>query len=67
MTIVFFIKESLSNPGVLGDNDEPLLKIAIDQINGNYSSILSSENYKEIAKPDEDFLQRIIVEDKIIE
>jgi C-terminal processing protease CtpA/Prc len=62
-----FIKESLSNPGVLGDNDEPLLKIAIDQINGNYSSILSSENYKEIAKPDEDFLQRIIVEDKIIE
>ena len=62
-----FIKESLSNPGVLGDNDEPLLKIAIDQINGNYSSILNSENYKEIAKPDEDFLQRIIVEDKIIE
>ena len=60
-------KESLSNPGVLGDYNEPLLKIAIDQINGNYSLIFSSENYKEIAKPDEDFLQRIIVEDKIIE
>ena len=36
-----FIKESLSNPGVLGDYNEPLLKIAIDQINGNYSSIFS--------------------------
>ena len=63
-----FIKESLLNPGILGDIEEPLLKIAIDQISGNTSSIISSgDSYKQINKPDEEFFQRIIIDDKIIE
>lgn len=61
------IKESLINPGILGDPEEPLLKIAINQINGNAQSIISSDDYKEIEKPNEELFQRIIVEDKIIE
>jgi C-terminal processing protease CtpA/Prc len=60
------IKESLSNPGELGDYEEPLLKIAIDQITGNYSTSNINENYKEIAKPNEEFYQRIIIDKKII-
>ena len=60
------IKESLSNPGELGDYEEPLLKIAIDQITGNYSTSNINENYKEIAKPNEEFYQRIIFDKKII-
>ena len=55
------------NPGVLGDSEEPLLKIAIDQIMGNTSSSISTNNYKEIEKPNEEFFQRIIIDDKIIE
>jgi hypothetical protein len=62
-----FIKESLVNPGLLGDSEEPLLKIALDQITGNISSSISNNNYKEVKKPNEDFLQQIIIEDKIIE
>ena len=61
------IKESLINPGILGDPEEPLLKIAINQINGNAQSIISSDDYKEIEKPNEELFQRIIIEDKIIE
>ncbi|MDG1247565.1 MAG: S41 family peptidase, partial [Flavobacteriaceae bacterium] len=62
-----FIKESLVNPGILGDSEEPLLKIALDQITGNISSSISNNNYKEVKKPNEDFFQQIIIEDKIIE
>lgn len=62
-----FIKESLVNPGILGDAEEPLLKIALDQITGNISSSISNNNYKEVKKPNEDFFQQIIVKDKIIE
>jgi C-terminal processing protease CtpA/Prc len=62
-----FIKESLVNPGLLGDSEEPLLKIALDQITGNISSIIRNDNYKEVNKPNEDFFQQIIIDDKIIE
>ena len=62
-----FIKESLVNPGILGDSEEPLLKIALDQIIGNVPSSISNNNYKEVKKPNEDFFQQIIIEDKIIE
>ncbi len=61
-----FIKESLLNPGVLGDIEEPLLKIAIDQIFGNASLIDNNYLFKEIPSPLDEFKERIIIDDKII-
>ena len=40
-------KESISNPGILGDPEEPLLKIALDNIRGIQTSISQTENYKQ--------------------
>ena len=62
-----FIKESLLNPGILGDIDEPLLKIAIDQISGDASSINNNYLFKEIPSPSDVLKERIIIDDKIIE
>ena len=62
-----FIKESLLNPGVLGDIEEPLLKIAIDQIFGNASLIDNNYLFKEIPSPLDELKERIIIDDKIIE
>ena len=61
-----FIKESLLNPGVLGDIEEPLLKIAIDQIFGDASSIDNEYLFKEIPSPLDELKERIIIDDKII-
>ena len=61
-----FIKESLLNPGVLGDIEEPLLKIAIDQISGNASLIDNNYLFKEIPSPLDELKERIIIDDKII-
>ena len=61
-----FIKESLLNPGVLGDIEEPLLKIAIDQIFGDASSIDNDYLFKEIPSPLDELKERIIIDDKII-
>ena len=61
-----FIKESLLNPGVLGDIEEPLLKIAIDQIFGNASLIDNNYLFKEIPSPLDELKERIIIDDKII-
>ena len=62
-----FIKESLLNPGILGDIQEPLLKIAIDQISGDASSINNNYLFKEIPSPSDVMKERIIIDDKIIE
>ena len=62
-----FIKESLINPGILGDIEEPLLKIAIDQISGNASLINNNYLFKEITSPIDVLKERIIIDDKIIE
>ena len=62
-----FIKESLLNPGVLGDIEEPLLKIAIDQIFGDALSIDNNYLFKEIPSPLDELKERIIIDDKIIE
>ena len=62
-----FVKESLLNPGVLGDIEEPLLKIAIDQIFGDASSIYNEYLFKEIPSPLDELKERIIIDDKIIE
>ena len=62
-----FIKESLLNPGILGDIEEPLLKIAIDQIFGNASLIDNNYLFKEIPSPLDELKERIIIDDKIIE
>ena len=62
-----FIKESLLNPGILGNIDEPLLKIAIDQISGDASSINNNYLFKEIPSPSDVMKERIIIDDKIIE
>ena len=62
-----FMKESLLNPGVLGDVEEPLLKIAIDQIFGNASLIDNNYLFKEIPSPLDELKERIIIDDKIIE
>ena len=62
-----FIKESLLNPGVLGDIEEPLLKIAIDQIFGNASLIDNNYLFKEIPSPLDELKERIIIDDMIIE
>jgi len=61
-----FIKESLLNPGILGDIEEPLLKIAIDQIFGNASLIDNNYLFKEIPSPLDELKERIIIDDKII-
>ena len=61
------IKESLLNPGILGDIQEPLLKIAIDQISGDASSINNNYLFKEIPSPSDIFKERIIIDNKIIE
>ena len=62
-----FIKESLLNPGILGDIKEPLLKIAIDQIIGNVSSIDNNYLFREIPSPLDVIKEKIIIDDKIIE
>ena len=60
-------KESISNPGILGDPEEPLLKIALDNIRGIQTSISQTENYKQIDKPTDEIYQRIEVNKKAIE
>ena len=61
-----FIKESLLNPGILGDIEEPLLKIAIDQISGDASLINNNYLFKEIPSPYDLLKERIIIDDKKI-
>jgi carboxyl-terminal processing protease len=61
-----FIKESLLNPGILGDIEEPLLKIAIDQISGDAISIENNYLFKEISTPEDELKEKIIVDDIII-
>ncbi len=61
-----FIKESLLNPGILGDMEEPLLKIAIDQISGDAISIENNYLFKEISNPEDELKEKIIVDDIII-
>ena len=61
-----FIKESLLNPGILGDIEEPLLKIAIDQISGDAMSIENNYLFKEISTPKDELKEKIIIDDIII-
>tara|TARA_X000000950_G_scaffold258759_1_gene326544 strand:- start:274 stop:1104 length:831 start_codon:yes stop_codon:yes gene_type:complete len=61
-----FVKESLLNPGILGDIDEPLLKIAIDQISGDAISIENNYLFKEISTPKDELKEKIIIDDIII-
>ena len=61
------IKESLLNPGILGDIEEPLLKIAINQISGDVSSINNNYLFKEIPSPFDELKESIIIDDEIIE
>ena len=61
-----FIKESLLNPGILGDIEEPLLKIAIDQISGDAISIENNYLFKEISTPKDELKEKIIMDDIII-
>ena len=61
-----FIKESLLNPGTLGDIEEPLLKIAIDQISGDAISIENNYLFKEISTPKDELKEKIIIDDIII-
>jgi C-terminal processing protease CtpA/Prc len=61
-----FIKESLLNPGILGDIEEPLLKIAIDQISGDAVSIENNYLFKEISTPKDELKEKIIIDDIII-
>ena len=61
-----FIKESLLNPGILGDIEEPLLKIAIDQISGDAISIENNYLFKEISTPKDELKEKIIIDDIII-
>ena len=61
-----FIKESLLNPGILGDIEEPLLKIAIDQISGDAISIENNYLFKEISNPKDELKEKIIIDDIII-
>ena len=60
------IKESLLNPGVLGDIEEPLLKIAIDQISGDAISIENNYLFKEISTPKDALKEKIILDEIII-
>ena len=61
-----FIKESLLNPGILGDIEEPLLKIAIDRISGDAISIENNYLFKEISTPKDKLKEKIIIDDIII-
>ena len=61
-----FIKESLLNPGILGDIEEPLLKIAINQILGDAISIENNYLFKEISTPEDELKEKIIIDDIII-
>ena len=61
-----FIKESLLNPGTLGDIEEPLLKIAIDQISGDAISIENNYLFKEISTPKDELKEKIIIDNIII-
>ena len=61
-----FIKESLLNPGILGDIEEPLLKIAIDQISGDAISIENNYLFKEISNPKDELKEKIIIDNIII-
>ena len=61
-----FIKESLLNPGILGDIEEPLLKIAIDQISGDAISIENNYLFKEISTPKDEVKEKIILDEIII-
>ena len=61
-----FIKESLLNPGILGDIEEPLLKIALDRISGDAISIENNYMFKEISNPKDKFKEKIIIDDIII-
>ena len=61
-----FIKESLLNPGILGDIEEPLLKIAIDQISGDAISIENNYLFKEISTPQDKLKEKIIIDDIIM-
>ena len=61
-----FIKESLLNPGVLGDKEEPLLKIAINQILGDAISIENNYLFEEISTPQDKLKEKIIVDDIIM-
>ena len=61
-----FIKESLLNPGILGDIEEPLLKIAIDQISGDAISIENNYLFEEISNPKDELKEKIIIDDIII-
>ena len=47
--------------------EEPLLKIAIDQIFGDALSIDNNYLFKEIPSPLDELKERIIIDDKIIE
>ena len=61
-----FVKESLLNPGILGDINEPLLKIAIDQISEDEISIENNYLFKEISTPKDELKEKIILDDIII-
>lgn len=61
-----FQKESLINPGILGDPNEPLLETALNNIFGISTSILIDEPYLEIEKPDDNKYQSLIIEQKSI-
>lgn len=61
-----FIKESLLNPGILGDIEEPLLKIALDRISGDAISIENNYFFKEISTPKDKLKEKIIIDDIII-
>jgi C-terminal processing protease CtpA/Prc len=61
-----FIKESLLNPGILGDIEEPLLKIAIDQISGDAISIENNYLFNEISTPKDEIKEKIILDEIII-
>ena len=52
---------------ILGDPEEPLLKIALDNIRGIQTSISQTEDYKQIDKPTDEIYQRIEVNKKAIE
>jgi len=54
------IKESIRTAGELGNENEQLLKIAIDHIFGNIQFISSDDNIREIDIPEESFKQQLI-------
>lgn len=54
------IKESIRTAGELGNENEQLLKIAIDHIFGNIQFISSDDNIRQIDIPEESFKQQLI-------